>query len=272
MILLSTLALAAATSTPPQDDAAPAPLAADGSWVVDYADQACNVARAFGKGDQRVTFALVLMPGRETSQIVLHRPYDGKERIREAELVIATGPDAPPITTQAISGSVTPGTRLLHANITAEGLSQIENAKSLVFRHRDQVIHLATNGMKKPLAAALACEDDLLRTWGTDPATFRSIAVHAKAARTPDTWVTPEDYPAGSLMARESGVVGVRLSISAAGNLTECKIVASSKFPTLDKETCALIRKRARYEPARMADGAKVPSVSFLRFRWQILD
>lgn len=272
MILLNLLALAAAASPPAQEATASAPLAPDGAWVVDYADEACNVARAFGKDTQRVTFALVLMPGRETSQIVLNRPYDGKERIRAADLVITTAPGAPPITTRAISGSVTPGSRLLHANISAEDLLQIEGARSLILRYRDQVIHLATNGMKKPLAAALACEDDLIRAWGADPVTFRSIAVRPKANQTPDNWITNDDYPAGSLIAGESGVVGVRLSIGTDGNLTECKIVTSSKFPTLDQQTCALIRKRARYAPAQMADGAKVASVSFLRFRWQIFD
>jgi len=271
MILLNLFALAATASTPLDEAAPPAPLAPDGGWVVDYADEACNVARAFGKDGQRVTFALVLMPGRETSQIVLHRLYGGKERIRDSDLVITT-PGAPPITTRAISGSVTAGTRLLHASISAEELAQIESAKSLVLRHRGEVVHLVTNGMKKPLAAALTCEDDLLRTWGADPATFRNIAVRARATRAPDTWITNDDYPADALRARESGVVGVRLSIGGDGNLTECKVVTSSKSSALDTQTCALIRKHARYKPAQMADGTNVPSVSFLRFRWQMFD
>ncbi|HEY0624356.1 energy transducer TonB [Sphingomonas sp.] len=255
-----------------QSAAAPAPLKPAGSWVVDYADNACNVARSFGAGDQQVVFALTLMPGRDHNQIVLNRPYDGKERIRKSDLVITTGPDSPPITTPAISGSVKAGNRLLHATISAEELARIEGAKSLTLTHRGEVIHLATNGMKAPLAAALTCEDDLIRSWGGDPAAFRSIAVRAKAAENPARWVTNDDYPSESVAMGEGGTVGVRLDIGADGKLLNCTVISSSTFARLDQQTCALIRKRVRYEPARLADGTPVVSSSFLRFRWQVLD
>lgn len=270
MITISLLALVSAAPLSLQEAPPPAPLAADGGWVVDYADNACNVARVFGKGKQRVMLALVLVPGRETSQLILNSPYDGKEKIRQADLVITTGPDSPPITAFAMSGSVKHGARLLQASIAADDLARIESAKSLVFKHRGQTLHLATNGMKKPLAMALTCEDDLLRTWGSDPVAFRSIAVRAKATQSPATWVMHTDYPNESMRAGETGTVGVRLSIAADGQVTECKVITSSTFPRLDQQTCAMLRKRARYEPAQQADGTKIPSMSFMRFRWMI--
>lgn len=248
------------------------PLKPAGRWVIDYADNACNVARSFGTGDQQVVLALTLMPGRDHNQITLNRPYDGKERIRKSDLVIITGPGSPPITTSAISGSVKAGNRLLHATISAEELSRIENAKSLILMHRGEIIHLATNGMKVPLTAALTCEDDLIRSWGGDPAAFRNIAVRARAAENPGRWVTNDDYPSESVAMREGGTVGVRLDIGADGKLLDCTVISSSTFARLDQQTCALIRKRVRYAPARMADGTPVVSTSFLRFRWQVLD
>ncbi|MCW4461667.1 energy transducer TonB [Sphingomonas sp. BT-65] len=272
MPLLSTLVLLAATSAKSQDGAPAAPLKPAGSWVVDYADNACNVARVFGTGEQRVTFVLVLMPGRDTNQIVIQRAHDGKERIREGDLVITTAPGSPPITARATSGSVKAGSRLLHATIGREELLQIESAKSLMLAHRGQVIHLATNGMKTPLAAALTCEDDLLRTWGADPAEFRNIAIRAKATLSPAKWVTNDDYPDESVRMGESGSVGVRLDIAADGKLAACTVISSSTFKRLDEATCAMIRRRARYEPARLTDGKAVASAAFLRFRWQVLN
>lgn len=279
--MLTALALLAMSSTPlqaaPSEGSAQAGTPAallkpTGSWVVDYADNACNVARSFGTGDRQVVFALILMPGRDHSQIVLNRPYDGKEKTRRSDLVITTGPGSPPITTSAISGSVKAGKRLLHATIGAAELSQIESAKSLTLTHRGEVIQLATNGMKAPLAAALTCEDDLIRSWGGDPVAFRKIAVRAKAAENPAKWVTNDDYPSESVAMGESGTVGVRLDIGADGKLLNCTVVSSSTFARLDQQTCALIRKRVRYEPARLADGTPVVSASFLRFRWQVLE
>lgn len=126
--------------------------------------------------------------------------------------------------------------------------------------------------MKAPLAAALTCEDDLIRSWGGDPVAFRKIAVRAKAAENPAKWVTNDDYPSESVAMGESGTVGVRLDIGADGKLLNCTVVSSSTFARLDQQTCALIRKRVRYEPARLADGTPVVSASFLRFRWQVLE
>lgn len=269
MPLISALALFSA-SLPPQEGPPAAPLKPAGSWVVDYADNACNVARVFGSGDRRLTFVLVLMPGRDTNQIVIQRAYDGKERIRQGDLVITTTPGAPPITTYATSGSVKAGTRLLHATVGAEDLLRMEQAKSLTLAHRGETIRLATNGMKAPLAAAVTCEDDLLRRWGADPAEFRKIAVRAKATQSPAKWVTNDDYPPESVVMDESGSVGVRLDIAADGKLTACTVISSSTFARLDEATCTMVRRHARYEPARLADGKAVASAAFLRFRWQI--
>lgn len=270
MLLLATLSFLAVLSSP-QSATVGAPLKPAGSWVVDYADNACNVVRTFGTGDQRVSFALILMPGRATSQIVINRPYDGRESVRQGDLVITTDSGSTAITVPAMSGSVEAGSRLLRATITDDDLIQIERAKSLVFKHRGQVMHLATNGLKVPLAAALTCEDDLLRSWGTDPVAFRSIATRAKPLG-PVNWVTNDDYPEASLRMHESGVVGVRLDIAADGKLSGCTVISSSKSPRLDAVTCDLMRRRARYEPARLADGTTTPSMSFLRFRWQVFD
>ncbi|RYD63685.1 MAG: TonB family protein, partial [Sphingomonadales bacterium] len=84
----------------------------------------------------------------------------------------------------------------------------------------------------------------------------------------PGNWVTPDDYPVEAIRADEHGVVGFRLTIAADGSVGDCEIVASAG-ETLDRETCVLLRQRARFTPARDAKGVPVASRWASSIRWQ---
>lgn len=71
-----------------------------------------------------------------------------------------------------------------------------------------------------------------------------------------ERWIGDGDYPAAAMARGQSGKVGYRLLIDATGRVERCDIVESSGHAPLDKGTCDLIRRRARFVPARGADGA----------------
>lgn len=103
------------------------------------------------------------------------------------------------------------------------------------------------------------------------------IAILAVVAATPaqppsaaSSWITPDDYPPAALRADAEGVVQVALSIDATGTLTDCRVERSSGNADLDTTTCALLRKRAKFAPARDASGQPTASIKQLRFRWEI--
>jgi len=86
----------------------------------------------------------------------------------------------------------------------------------------------------------------------------------------PAQWVTPDDYPPAALRVDAEGVVQVALAIDAAGTLTDCTVEQSSGNADLDATTCALLRKRAKFAPARDLSDKAVASTTRLRFRWAI--
>ena len=86
----------------------------------------------------------------------------------------------------------------------------------------------------------------------------------------PAQWVTPDDYPPAALRVAAEGVVQVALAIDAAGALTDCTVEQSSGNEDLDTTTCALLRKRAKFAPARDLADKPVVSTTRLRFRWAI--
>lgn len=86
----------------------------------------------------------------------------------------------------------------------------------------------------------------------------------------PGAWVTTADYPPDALRANLEGVTEFLLTVGPDGMVTSCQIKASSGSPSLDVTTCDLIRRRARFTPARDPSGAAVSGTYFNRVRWTI--
>ena len=61
-------------------------------------------------------------------------------------------------------------------------------------------------------------------------------------------------------MAGEESVVKVRVLVDATGRVTKCTSLSHFEAPEFNKITCDKFTSRARFEPAELADGTKVPS------------
>ena len=77
-----------------------------------------------------------------------------------------------------------------------------------------------------------------------------------------------DDYPAAALRKGEEGLVAVGLDIDADGSVGKCTVSESSGSGTLDAATCNIIRQRARYRPARDAEGGAMRGNDEMRIRW----
>ncbi len=98
------------------------------------------------------------------------------------------------------------------------------------------------------------------------------VATKPRPRGNPGYWVTDDDYPAAAMWERQSGTVGTRLALDAAGEPIGCTVTASSGSPVLDKGTCELLRSRAHFLPARDAAGKPIPSGYNLKFSWVLPD
>jgi TonB family protein len=75
----------------------------------------------------------------------------------------------------------------------------------------------------------------------------------------PDQWVPDGAYPPAALALGQSGTVGYRLLVDIRGRAESCDIIESSGHAALDRGTCDLVMRRARFLPARGVDGAPMP-------------
>jgi protein TonB len=86
----------------------------------------------------------------------------------------------------------------------------------------------------------------------------------------PGNWVTSNDYPTRDIREGNEGMALFRLGIGADGRATSCEITRSSGHQGLDSATCALLRERARFDPARDGSGQRVSGSYSGRITWVI--
>ena len=86
----------------------------------------------------------------------------------------------------------------------------------------------------------------------------------------PGAFISPEDYPAAALQARQQGTVRFRLTVSAEGRVTYCTILQSSGHSILDASICRLMRSRARFTPATDSSGNPVQSAIDEQYTWKL--
>ncbi|WP_188644729.1 TonB family protein [Tsuneonella deserti] len=86
----------------------------------------------------------------------------------------------------------------------------------------------------------------------------------------PGTWITEGDYRSSWINRELVGTVRFRLEITASGRAGTCTVTGSSGHRELDRATCDLVTRRARFEPARDQAGAATEGTYSSSVRWQL--
>lgn len=79
---------------------------------------------------------------------------------------------------------------------------------------------------------------------------------------------TVRDYPAAARKNGEKGRSAFRILVDANGRVRECITVETSGSALLDQQSCRMA-SRARFKPARDAQGRNVPEYLRWAFVWQ---
>lgn len=103
------------------------------------------------------------------------------------------------------------------------------------------------------------------------PSVTPSFAPVAATPRNdPKRWVSTEDYRNNWIRQELTGRARFRLEIAADGRVASCSITGSSGHPELDAATCALVTKRATFQPARGSEGQPVSGSYSNTIDWQL--
>lgn len=105
------------------------------------------------------------------------------------------------------------------------------------------------------------------------PSVTPSIAPVSPIPRNgPTGWITTNDYARSDLVREREGTANYRLVIGSNGRVNDCEITSSSGHASLDRSTCRLIERRARFDPATNNRGDTTVGTYSGSVTWQIPD
>ena len=140
-------------------------------------------------------------------------------------------------------------------NLTTEPAT---SPRDIVARERSTIIREPTNSDQD--------EDDLAEV----PAEERTGPSRATGADI-RTIFSADDYPASAQAAGAEGTVRARLTVGPDGSVVSCEVIESTGNAALNSTTCNIIRRRARFTPARDANGERTTdTVITPPIRWQL--
>jgi TonB family protein len=93
-------------------------------------------------------------------------------------------------------------------------------------------------------------------------------SVIAAAPATPLPWFNFDDYPQKAFDREWKGTAIFEVLVTPEGRAEDCKITHSTSYDILDKQTCFVAMKRARFSPARGPEGAPVYGTYRGLVRW----
>jgi periplasmic protein TonB len=106
----------------------------------------------------------------------------------------------------------------------------------------------------------------LLVLAGQDPVP----AVRAQPLANLASYIGDNDYPRQAMQRNEQGEVGFALDVSPQGRVLHCRVIHSSGSAAIDAATCRIMVSRARFRPARNADGSAVPDTVTNSIGWYL--
>jgi hypothetical protein len=261
-------------------------------WEVNYAENSCRLNREFGTGDNKVVLGFESeVPGR-MDMIVLGKPMStGSEQV-PASFLPARGEPQKGNTAQSPKGPVVLWSHIsLLPDDVIERLEKEEKAKGArkgvrpppldlaeiaqikaaqqsfadstsaiqIVPRKSRPVILQTGSLGPAMKAFDKCSRDSLRDWGIDPDLDDQI-VRPVWPINVRSWFSPSDYPEAMRRTGDEADIKLRLLVDAAGRPTKCTVVSRFKEKSFDKVVCDVVMRRARLEPAELADGTKVPS------------
>ncbi len=244
-----------------------------GRWVIDYAQSRCSLARRVG-GATSPIFLLGTILGGEGPQIVLLAdggdalPRDVPPRV---DLVLA--PTNVRLNLPVVRRRLRVGDSIVLEGLEESFIEQFGQATAVRIESGERpLLTISVPNSSGGIAALKACNDDLLRTWGIDPAA--QLSLRSLPTRRPDSrpFIFDSDYPADAIRAGQQGTTVMRVAVGPDGRATDCVPVESAGSPSLDLQACRLTLERSRWSPAIDAEGRPTAASVVQRVRWNLPD
>ena len=240
-------------------------------WYVTSADKSCGM------------YAAQVRP--QSAEVLILKRLDGAIYVQAKNAAWAIAPGSEDLIQYQIDGRTYRGAQKTAASSggggNGNGLlaafggdfeNELRGGSALtILNNGRQIEQIALTGTSAALATITSCLDDLKANANAPAAGFASLAATSVSPKGDvGRWITIDDYPGGAVRDGREGTVGFRLAVGSDGKVFGCTITKSSGHNDLDEATCAGMTKRARFDAAKDASGAKVAGSYQSRVSWKL--
>ena len=273
-------------------------------WVVDYAENSCRLFRQFGTGNTNtllmfesdspddVDLVLIGKPLASSQDEVPVRFLPVQDKPQKGRIVTSTDKGEPgllfshvrfvppeevaKLDARAAERRANPRTRPPATDLAEEREHRSDRqdyatkASELeIDARRGRPVILETGSLGEPIKMFDKCSRDSLRDWGVDP-DLQDKVVRPVWLENADNLIGSEDYPKKMLDEGQQSEVKARVLVDASGRVTKCTSLSHFKLPQFNQLVCDKITNSARFAPAELADGTKVPSYYTMHINFRI--
>jgi len=229
-------------------------------WVLDYAEAQCLAYRDYGSAANPITLAIRPAPNGETYEILVIRRSPAPEFAEELSGSVDFG--SGPIKAWLLHyRSDKTKLDVFQFRITAAEMAQARAASAVTLQIKGAPdFAFALKTIPQLLSGLQACTADLMKYWNMDAAKQEATATSAKG----DVRgvFSGDDYPWEALSRGQEGTARYLLLIDEKGGVAACHVLKPSGVPVLDAMGCVVIQKRAKFTPAKDANGKPMRSTT----------
>jgi Gram-negative bacterial TonB protein C-terminal len=251
-------------------DVAPISLAMTSKWEINYDEDSCHLLARFGQGNDQVIMRLTRFePGSKFDLMLYGKIFAERDAWVSASIAFGSASTFRRTVGAGSNGDL-PFVIALNLRFDSTGptLSPPKDEVSPADEAHVNSINISVRGSKArqleagsmaaPMQAMRICTDDLIRSWGYDPATMASLSRPPISKTSPASWISDNDYPSSALRAGNNGIVQFRLDVDESGTVAGCKVLRRMKPDDFAKVTCQSISRRAHFGPALDAAGKPI--------------
>ena len=250
--------------------AAAQPRQPTGRWVVNFDEAQCVGSRNYGTEADPLFLVLKSPPLGNVIQLGIIRPAKGGEAEQiDAELTID---QRPPLRTSMLAFTAKKEKRRAYwFNLPVHEFAPARSARVIGIRAtRELNERFAISAMAPLMKVMDDCVADLRRVWNVSEPDARASRLKESASGDLHGVLQSGDYPAVALTRKQGGTVALALLINEAGKVADCSVVETSGVASLDSQSCALVRARAKFTPAIGLDGKPAKDSFFQRITWRL--
>lgn len=238
------------------------------AWVVDYGETACSAMRQYGDEQNQLLLILRPSPYANVLQLLVLRTGRAVEAVHVPTVVSFL--NTPLKTTGLRYSPARSKYEIVLISLNRSEVERIGNAPDIEINVRGVLDErFAIPGVGKVMAALDQCNANLQAYWNIS-ATAGNVQTPPRPLKPLGSYLSWEDYPTQAIREGAGGTARVTLMIDEKGYPKDCLVEQTSGIATLDAMSCYTLKARAKFEPAKDADGKPVRSTYSQGITWRI--